>query len=421
MKLLSATKLVQTTLISLIFVASSCKHESPPFRETIIHTDESIAENVSSIATNNARLAVQKVFEAYILAIKQADINPKFYDSFALTDENKVSAYVYWSTHSESILRIFKSPSSQFIVTGSYFPAQMIMACNGDLRYLSNHYKAKDIHTYDTAIDAVIVLDSRFVYFEGFTEYSDYDFVVEANTKFFTMNERTLVFLTGVKLICTDFKNDTVGFQYLSKDGIAILSGSRVLDSLIVNAEYAGETFATSEIQRLFLKSEYFREVLADDRLRPLAEKILVRRNHSLENQKYEYSLAEFLHDKNTIREKMDSFRIKIKADDFFLDVESKIRTGTLLWFYESYRGFMVQWIVLNTLCLIGVFILKKLNKLDYFGRKAAFAFIWGAVNKFCFDNRPRGIDLKYAILPFLLVALIFVLLFFKKTAKTGA
>jgi len=167
--------------------------------------------------------------------------------------------------------------------------------------------------------------------------------------------------MRGVELIGVSERNDTLR-KVLGLKGIALFSGTIDLSEWMYNAETIGSAVANEEIQKLWTGSEYFRTVLANERLAPLAKNILIKMKHAYEDHTYEYDSVTFRHDREIIKNRIDSFHIKLTADAMFSDLELRIRNGTLFWFYSNYLEFEIQWIVANVAYLFGILVLGWLG-----------------------------------------------------------
>ena len=203
-----------------------------------------------------------------------------------------------------------------------------------------------------------------------------------------------------------------------AKGSFAILFGTKEMNNIDHDARQAGIKLAEIEIEEMYIKSEYFREVSAIKELKPLVDEIINKRARSLEDVNFHYDIVDFKHDQEMVRSKIEKFNIKITAEDLFTDEESKLRTGTLLWYYNSYLQFSLQWLFINIAWAIIVFFVIKYCSFNFrYGpwddRKTLFGF-GVAFNSWIFVIRPKGFSLLYWY-PFLIILLTYFFLFILK------
>jgi hypothetical protein len=239
--------------------------------------------------------------------------------------------------------------------------------------------------------------------------------------RLFSFHSNGVVYLNGITLRNTSpFGPDsTIIEHHFNKNAVNMLARSNEITRWLDSAKTIGKNEANSEIQELFVRSQYFREALANAILEPLAREILIKRQRNKSDQNYYYTLSEFLHDKQAIKTRMDSFHISLPLDSLFSDAAMKIRTGNLLQFYTSYEEFEFQWVIVMfgfTLALLLAIIFDKLDifiSLGMYSRKGLF-LMSTAIYAWCWKLRPEGLSFFYWILPFLFIPIVFCLLFYK-------
>ena len=146
--------------------------------------------------------------------------------------------------------------------------------------------------------------------------------------KFF--KPRSIVMMNGVKFFGPNLETHNIDTFKIPLNGVTLLASDTKIENYFLYAKKASDFLFSRDIQDLFIKSEYFREISANEILRPLANEIISKKERSQENQNFKYDFVDFLHDKEQLNDRIDSFNIKIKMEDIFADAKIKLRTGTL-------------------------------------------------------------------------------------------
>ena len=332
MKLINLTNKKALWLLSIVFL--SCTNNMK-FKKIEKNFEYAVYDDTCESHIRKAREFIDSFVYAYQTKCKEIGLNPKFYDSASLMNDNNISANYYLSKSREFMISIFNSDENTFRVYGSEFPVQFYLLQNPDYYYeninSSDGDKTKSfLHFYDT-LSCVINIGI-------FTKITINNIAIETDSKFchFKPNLDTPIFMfNGLTLMSKQLGTDTFNTFHIPKKGLSILCENNKIENYIFTAKIGGEFLANEEVKDLYLNSEYFREVLANEKLKPLASEILIKKERAIADQNFHYDFIEFKHDKEVLEKKIDSFNINIKAEDFFSDAKEKIRTGTLLWFYD--------------------------------------------------------------------------------------
>jgi len=410
-------------LILFAFLLVSC-HRYSFFSETDLSTAHiskglQISNRDQIDSTYNF---ITRIINSYQKTIQAHNVSIKFYDSFSLIKNNKISANYYMSTSREFLIEIFKANESRFTIYGSRYPVQLYIyrGFDPEIGMVFNQHLDDFYKTYDTMRTGFNIYGPGNIYMDGFFKGDSNGFRAIYRNKFMHVDSTQLFWIRGLELVGVSENKDTTR-KIISLKGIALMSGVSKVEKWIYMAENVGSTIANEEIQHLWINSEYFRTILANDRLAPFANSILIKIAHANESQGYNYDSSQFLRDKQIIKNKIDSFHISITADAMFSDLLPKIRTGTLLWFYSRYKGFEIQWILINIVYFLAVVLLiltRVIDKLKEPVNKKGLMVALCSINGWCFAKLPRGMDWKYWIIPGIVILLTYYVLFYLKAKR---
>src|SRR6185503_6880850 len=204
----------------------------------------------------------------------------------------------------------------------------------------------------------------------------------------------------GVKLVG---KAETKSFSFA---GVAILTGATNFSWALHIAQSLGTNVARSEVMDVFIKQPFFRKALATERLRPKAEEIQSKVSRRA-SEGFDYPPWEFELDVAKLNEIARSLGSTDEdVQQLLAYLASTWRGGHLLWHYESYIGFTCQWTVVNVTLLVIVVVLHWCLKRRRKGairpiiRKIGFPLIIMGINYWIFQQRPKGLDFYYWLLP---------------------
>ena len=370
-----------------------------------------VSNNEEKIDT--AYAFIQNIIQSYQQTIQNYNVNASFYDSFALINNDKIAANYYLSTSRELLVEIFKSTENAFSIYGSIYPVQVYIYRGMDpsigmtLKGSFEHYLTQ----YDNRAVGFDVTQNDNIVFDGMRPGG---FEIIYREKFMGLDTNQLLWLKGFKLIGINESKDTTTIREFPLNGISLISGSTDLSKYSNRARQIGAHFANDQIQTLWSKSEYFRTALANDKLKPFANEILIKIKHSSENATYDYDSSHFLQDKRILKSKIDSFNITLTIDKMFAEMEPKLRIGTLFWFYKDYGGFESQWILANLIfvVLMLIFLLTGITeKIREPLTKGALTLASLGINIWCLSQRPKGMEFYYWLIHFTFTLLTYILL----------
>ncbi len=152
------------------------------------------------------------------------------------------------------------------------------------------------------------------------------------------------------------------------------------------------------EILRLYTSSEIFRKALLHPLFKKTAQRIASRKDKAQKNIE-EYPGWEFEMDINEIRDLANANGISDNyVDEMIKDPQYYPISGSLLYYYTNYLGFMLQWILIGLFLLISSFF--YLQKFKNENSKNVLAAVLVAVNGWVFSQKPEMLSLVYWIVP---------------------
>lgn len=162
-------------------------------------------------------------------------------------------------------------------------------------------------------------------------------------------------------------------------------------------------SMAESGIKNFFTKSEFFKQALAHEKLKPQADKIIKMKARADQDPSFEYPLWKFKQDWEILK---DGARLQGFDPDYLeaLRLTAPSGAGYLFWYYPTHSGFIWQWAAANATLLAFITILLALRTSDAlppsilsFFQSAAFGkpilpFIIISVNAYIFAAKPSSL-----------------------------
>jgi hypothetical protein len=355
--------------------------------------------------------------QKYQKTVNEYRIRPLFYDSLSLMIDKNISANFYLSSLEGSVIEVFFDPGNRLSIYSSDYPVQTMIFDSTEF-YQNSYEVFKLYRQYKGKIDLSgkynIGISSESLGDSIATTLMVLNLVVG---KVFDLDSSTFVYINNLRyeLIYNDHKK----IFFSKHKGVTILAGSRDVSRYDSNAKFLGKLFADTEVQNRYVRSEYFREILAEDKLRPRALEIVKKVDHKNHDPNFPYGPVEFSRDREDLQKTIDSFNIKLKTDVLFADAKSGLRSGTLWRYYSSYEDYSIQWILANGaygLLILFLMIFKILPKKEPFNKKAVFGFLI-TVNGYCFVQRPADMPIEYWY-PSLIILIVGYFMYYHKWKK---
>jgi hypothetical protein len=421
-----STQFSTTLTIRLLFVLltisllhTSCtKHYQYHFDRSYI--DANLEEQNKTKISHTTKF-IGNLLSGYRNTINSYNINTRFKDSLEFIDPDQISADYYLSTFKELFLEIYKSKENKLTVYGTDFSVQYYILKNLQGDYLrspnGNFQRAYNQFKTNFVIEKSVMVNM--------TTDGTGSIKLIGTGKCFSIDESSLVLFNNFQLIgLSEDGKDTIVRHYFRPDRINIVSGSNDIQQWLQFAKQIGANRAADEIRRLFTQSPYFRSVMANDSLRPLAEQILIKQAKAKIVPGYEYSQVDFEHDKKIIKLAVDSSHISLPADSLFAEAATKIRTGYILWFYSGFEEFEIQWSVATFGYLLAIVLISKLKwykKFITIIKKSALLGTLGAICGWIWLQRPSGMGIYLWIIPVLPLPLLFLFLYWKELRSSNS
>jgi hypothetical protein len=154
-----------------------------------------------------------------------------------------------------------------------------------------------------------------------------------------------------------------------------------------------------------------------------LAEAIKVRYEKASIPGNPPYSMAEFLHDKEQIATQIRQYNIKMPADSLFAEADSRIRAGSLLYFYSSYNGFIWQWFLLMAVYFIVILVLRIFGVLAFLlsiSKKTKWIIVTlhAGLYLWCFKEKPADLQWYHWIVPALPILPTFIYMYWNEIRR---
>lgn len=411
-------KKIGTVYFLLVGILSlSCKSKKKPGFYDIVtsYVKDSNKGSINQSQAVSASIFTKYFIESYRATCDEFKSNPDIYNELSLVKDEFVSTDFYFSNSRECFIYIYKSNPSHFLIKETDLPLQFFITNNQHINF-DQIWKGRRkisvdeiVRTYDSTKTAFGIFETEQLYI--------HDMSIEFYLKFFTISKESIVYLNNLRIHgITPFGRNLDTTLFTGK-GMAVFFGNNKIDNEEKTGKDAGLFYANLELQNKFINSEYFKEVKANKLITPLAEQILIKQARALQDANYKYSLIEFRHDQEMIRKKIEEYDIQISAEDLFSDVEAKLRTGTLIWFYDSYAGFSLQWALINFVWLLFVVLLLRFHDFKtiygpWDDRKTLFAFLI-TLNTWIYYKIPKGMSIQYWY-PAISILLTYYLFFIK-------
>lgn len=193
--------------------------------------------------------------------------------------------------------------------------------------------------------------------------------------------------------------------------GPFLLTGERDFSWAMQEARSLGISMAGSGIQNFFTKSKFFQQALTHEKLKGQADVILKKHARSKEDPAIDYPLWQFKQDWERLKESARAHGY----DSEYLDELKQLRppgAGYLFWYYETYSGFVWQWICANLVIGVVLVVVWWFRRSEGFWGWL-FSFLrgtwWGkvslpgavfGVNAFIFTSRPSALTLLHWTFP---------------------
>ena len=363
---------------------------------------------------SGAREFTEILVNSYFDEIRN-EVPPQFRNDPEFWRATHVSAKVVFSTFAESVLYLYPDDKNRFVADIIPLPIQLAFLA-GLINFASPTTPA------DTSSIKLFVPVE-----EAIKHYSTIP------TSFITEGVRIRVagpggvrFLNTPEKMITFQPNSIFGFfggwieventdpAIASRYGKPVHFKFETLGPLLFNGEksfaWAKEgakliaaSMAESGIKNFFTKSEFFKQALAHEKLKPQADKIIKMKARADQDPSFEYPLWKFKQD-------WESLKDVARLQGFDADYLEALRktppsgAGYLFWYYPTHSGFVWQWAAANTILLAFITVLLALRSSDAlppavssFFQTAAFGkpvlpFIILAINTWIFAAKPSSL-----------------------------
>jgi hypothetical protein len=237
----------------------------------------------------------------------------------------------------------------------------------------------------------------------GFTELSR--LIFHSGIKPFNLCEESIFLLSD----SIQIESGGIGYPFtILIEHIGFIIGKTDFYRLREDVDIICLLLINTHVQKLFLRSEFFNRAQADHDLRPLAQEIVRKQSRSQLERDFDYPPSEKKKDMDNLRQQ--AINRGISDDDYpeiLIDYESlKVPSGNLLWYYETYNGFILQWSLINLIAILASILMTVI-----FRRYkdvltiiiALFQLINIGGNTWAFYKKPESLPITYWIIPGLL------------------
>jgi hypothetical protein len=408
-------------LLSITIVLVGCEREKPfKINKIIIHSGAGKINNEVSGDIQNAKVYAETILNSYLETL-QSLVPRGFHTGLPLLETN-VSVRLVLSKRSDCFFLFYPSNRTELIVESTALPAQVVLFAGTDLtgsnlvetvRALLPRYE-----NWPTWI-AIGTAGSGSSFAGSGSTFQDLGFQGVCNSfplptncfplpKFFKIHPHSSFGIRNVA-IAVNWPDAHIGkLLYESPPNtIGIFTGSKNFATTGTSAGRIGENFARSDYMNLVEKSQFFRDALADNVLKPVAEKIQMKISRSKKDPEFKYSIWQFKQDVSELKEKAKQLGASSNYPDDLVQhmKETPVADGFLLWYYPSYRWFMFQWLIVGLVVLFAtIFFTSK-----HFKRKSVWRKLFNrvslpiaitTVNAWVFASRPSSLPFIYWTFP---------------------
>lgn len=201
--------------------------------------------------------------------------------------------------------------------------------------------------------------------------------------------------------------------------GSTVIIGTDIPEEASEYMKEAAIQLFNFQLQTIYINSEPFRKALLHPVLTSIAGKIKSKQAKA-DNKVREYPFWEFEEDIIEMR----SLAKKHDIDDEYVnavinDNQYKPLSGTLIRYYEGPQQFMMQWVLINSLLLLTsvavvIFIPDRSHILH-----GAVAALFTIANGFIIAKLPSPMHMGWWIVPMVVLAIAYLILFFEPIFKT--
>ncbi len=341
---------------------------------------------------NTVQIFYKSFAQSYKKVFNDSIPNFTMWDSLPFGNPFKAKLTLYLSNTRETFLNVDKEGYPKMEIKVSDLPIQLMWAYGLDT-IDSPHLSYKNLSGLLKEYDS---LDTYFNFSNGQLGIFS-DITIESFQIYFDVRNNGFVVLENINLERIALERRTSLF---SIPGIGFLTSINGFEQWKDSAHELGKIIAAGDIFRLFTTSYFFRKVLANKYLQPKAQEI-IKKTELNKDKGLKYPIYEFQRDINDLKETAIKHGLGPSYTDTLLQYEGSYKPKSLIIAYESYEGFMIQWIGINILLIICiVFFKRKQNLIKRKTKNISLQTIVIVINGWIFNQKPEFISFEYCLLP---------------------
>lgn len=374
---------------------------------------------------NSTKVFAERYVTSYLQFVDKK-IYPGLRRSFVLASKKSISAKAIFSSVAESFIYLYPADESNLIVECTEYPVQWSIFAGLDtaspsVKLTLPYEKALLSYKEDMKVPYGLREDAR-ANFSNLT-------VSTSNPKAFSFSKNSLVVLFKMSFLLRD-ANGKETRKTIIQD-VGLLTGNSDFSFALGEASQLGRELAQSETIQLIVSSPFFREALAYEELKPLAEHIQSKLSRAGKDPSFDYPFPLFKKDLATLETRAAKLGLNTDFVKKLLgDPSVRAYDGYLFWYYRNHTGFMLQWTLANVLLIlvsVGLLALKRLRApskwklVKWFNKRWLKSSLVVSANGYIFlYQKPEYLHFKYILIPGLLFLACLVLCLYGRSENNG-